>query len=84
MSEKQLLELDGTVENIVFRNDKNGYSVLTLLCDGIAATAVGNMTDVNIGDELKLYGNWKVNPNYGLRMSVCATEIRTRSPARCP
>ena len=69
MSEKQLLELDGTVENIVFRNDKNGYSVLTLLCDGIAATAVGNMTDVNIGDELKLYGNWKVNPNYGEQFS---------------
>lgn len=69
MSEKQLLELDGTVEDIIFRNDKNGYSVLTVLCDGIAATAVGNMTDVNIGDELKLYGDWKTNPVYGEQFS---------------
>ena len=65
MSEEQLLELRGSVEDVIFRNNQNGYSVLTLYCDGIAATAVGIMTDVNVGDELKLIGVWKTHPGYG-------------------
>ena len=68
MSE-QLLELRGSVEDIVFRNNSNGYSVLTMYCDGIAATAVGIMTDVNIGDDLKLVGVWKTHPGYGEQFS---------------
>ena len=69
MSEKQMLELCGTVEDIVFRNKANGYSVLTLYCDGIAATAVGLIPDVSVGDELRLVGNWKNNPTYGEQFS---------------
>ena len=69
MSEEQLLELRGSVEDVVYRNNQNGYSVLTMNCDGIAATAVGIMTDVNIGDELRLLGNWKIHPGYGEQFS---------------
>ena len=65
MSKEQLLELRGSVEDVIFRNNQNGYSVLTLYCEGIAATAVGIMTDVNIGDDLKLIGVWKTHPGYG-------------------
>ena len=65
MPNEQLLELSGSVEEIIFRNSQNGYSVLTMYCDGIAATAVGTMTDVNVGDDLKLIGVWKTHPGYG-------------------
>ncbi len=65
MTEKELLQLCGTVEEIIYRNANNGYSVLTMLCDGVTATAVGMMSDVNIGDELKLIGNWKTHSSYG-------------------
>ena len=61
MEQKELLQLCGSVEEIIYRNENNGYSVLTMLCDGINTTAVGMMTDVNIGDELKLIGNWKTH-----------------------
>ncbi len=69
MQEQQLLELRGSVEDIVFRNNSNGYSVLTLDCNGIAATAVGSMTDVNVGDDLRLVGVWKIHPGYGEQFS---------------
>ncbi len=69
MEEKELLQLCGTVEEIIYRNENNGYSVLTMLCDGIHATAVGMMTDVNIGDELKLVGNWRTHISYGEQFS---------------
>lgn len=69
MSEEQLLELRGSAEDIVFRNASNGYTVLTLLCEGIAVTAVGTMTDINIGDDLRLVGVWKNHPGYGEQFS---------------
>ena len=65
MAEKEMLQLCGSVEEIIYRNQNNGYSVLTMLCDGINATAVGMMSDVNIGDELRLVGNWKTHSSYG-------------------
>ena len=65
MAEKELLQLSGAVEEIIFRNNQNGYTVLTMLCDGVNATAVGTMSDVNIGDELKLVGQWKTHASYG-------------------
>ena len=35
------------------------------MSDGVTATAVGMMSDVNIGDELKLVGSWKTHTSYG-------------------
>ncbi len=65
MAEKELLQLSGAVEEIIFRNDNNGYTVLNMLCDGVHTTAVGTMSEVHIGDELKLIGNWKNHVSYG-------------------
>lgn len=65
MAEQKLLELKGSVEDIVFRNSQNGYSVLVMNSNGIAVTAVGCMTDVSVGDDLSLKGVWKVHPGYG-------------------
>ncbi len=65
MAEKEMLQLCGTVEEIIYRNGTNGYTVMTVLSDGVTTTAVGMMSDVSIGDELKLIGNWKTHTNYG-------------------
>lgn len=65
MAEKELLQLCGTVEEIIYRNATNGYTVMSVMNNGNTATAVGMMSDVNIGDELKLIGNWKTHTNYG-------------------
>ncbi len=76
-----LLELCGSVENIVYRNAQNGYSVLELLCDGIAATAVGSVGDVNVGDELRLVGVWKNHSEYGEQFAFEYCEHRMPSSA---
>lgn len=66
MEEKnELLELCGTVEDIIYRNPTNGYTVMTIESDDYITTAVGLITSIEVGDELKLIGNWKVHPNYG-------------------
>ncbi len=65
MAEKELLQLCGTVEEVIFRNSTNGYTVMTIMNHGVTATAVGNMASVNVGDELKLIGGWKNHAVYG-------------------
>ena len=66
MEEKnELLELCGTVEDIIYRNPTNGYTVMTIESDEYITTAVGFITSIDIGDELKLIGNWKVHNTYG-------------------
>lgn len=65
MEEKELLQLCCTVQNVIYRNENNGYSVIEVMNSGVKVTAVGMMSGVNVGDELKLIGNWKVHASYG-------------------
>ncbi len=69
LSENEINEIEGSVEDIVYRNNQNGYSVIMLSCDGELVTAVGKMTEVSVGDELRLIGKIKLNPNYGEQFS---------------
>ena len=41
MQDNKLLRVEGAVENIVFRNDENGYTVLELADGGYAACQRG-------------------------------------------
>ena len=63
--DKTLLELCGTVETIIYRNPTNGYTVMEIVSGDYIITAVGLITSIDIGDELKLIGNWKVHARYG-------------------
>ena len=60
-----MLQLCCTVRSVIYRNENNGYSVISVMNNGAVATAVGMMTSVSVGDELKLIGNWKVHSVYG-------------------
>ena len=73
MSNTELLELSGTVETIIYRNEQNGYTVLEL-SDEDGTTAVGIMPDVNAGEQVKLIGSYKPHPSYGMQFSVTTYE----------
>ncbi len=81
LPEKNVTEIEGSVEDIVYRNEQNGYSVLLLCCDGELVTAVGKMTEVSVGDELRLIGGMKVNLNYGEQFSFEYYEQRMPTSA---
>lgn len=65
-----LLELEGTAEQIIFRNDLNGYTVLSVRKNNESVVAVGNMPWVNVGEVLRLIGRWKPHHNFGMQFSV--------------
>lgn len=74
MSDEKLLEMTGTVEQVIFRNEKNGYAVIEINNGEELVTAVGNLPFVSAGEELHVYGNWIVNQNYGEQFRVDAFE----------
>lgn len=74
MQENKLLEMAGSVEQVIFRNEKNGYAIIEMNNGEELVTTVGTMPWVNVGEELHVFGNWINNPNYGTQFKVEAFE----------
>lgn len=73
-SKEKLFKLTGEVEDIIYRNETNGYTVIEIICNRESITAVGIMPLINIGEELKLIGTFKSHHTYGEQFSVKACE----------
>lgn len=63
--QEQVETLEGCVERIVFHAPESGYVVMHLRCDRERVTAVGNVSEPQIGENLRLYGRWVVDARYG-------------------
>ncbi len=60
----------GTVEEIVYHNDDNDYTVMELIDrKGHLVTAVGKMAYAAEGEDVTLYGRWITHPEYGEQFS---------------
>ena len=83
MDEREYLLVRGTVEQIVFYNQENGYAVLRLASDnGAEVTATGTFPNIGLGEEVILTGFWVTHPSYGEQFSTEAFERRLPSSAR--
>ena len=74
MQEQQLLELDGSVEQIIYRNEKNEYTILELNTGEELVTVVGVMPWVSCGEELRVFGGWVNHPSFGQQFKAEAFE----------
>ena len=72
---ENLLQLEGEVENIVFRNDENGYTVLEIADGEEQLTAVGVMPPVSAGDKVIMTGWFSEHKIYGKQFSARTCEI---------
>ena len=69
--------IEGTVENVVFQNQENGYTVLSLLTDqGEVATVVGCIPFAAAGESMTVTGVWVNHPTYGPQMTAELVERR--------
>ena len=63
---KELLELSGTVDEIIFANEENGYTVLRMeRDDGETVTVTGCLPFAAPGEQLTVGGNWVTHSGYG-------------------
>ncbi len=81
MEDKTLLRLCGAVENIVYRNEENGYTVLEISDGDDYITAVGSMPQVNAGDSVTLVGFYTNHRSYGRQFSAQSCEVERPSQA---
>ena len=64
--ENELLELSGTVENIIYKNEENGYTVLRLKNDsGELVTVVGCFPYAAAGESMIISGGWMTHSVHG-------------------
>lgn len=65
-----MFEIIGSVERVVFTNDKNGYSVIEIASEDGSITATGTMPGISVGEELHLIGEFKNHPVFGEQFNV--------------
>ena len=63
--EKTMAYLKGYVDHIRFRNEDNGYTVLSLDVDGDEETVVGSFPFLNDGEYISLEGDYVDHPVHG-------------------
>lgn len=68
------VELSGSVEDVIYKNADNGYTVINLGCDEGLIAVVGNLGDVNKGERLSLRGGWITSPKYGRQFKAAMCE----------
>lgn len=64
------LEIEGEIENIIYCNEVNSYTVARLDTGDDILTIVGFLPFVNIGDNLKLTGEFVTHKDYGEQFKV--------------
>ena len=83
MDEREYVLIRGTVEQIVFYNEENGYAVLRLASDnGAEVTATGTFPNIGLGEEVTLTGFWVTHPSYGEQFATEQFERRLPSTVR--
>ena len=76
------MKIVGNVENTVFRNIENGYSVINLSYNNKRLTVVGTLPEVYEGQTLELEGNFVVNKKFGEQFQV--TDGKVVEPTTLP
>ena len=67
---KVLEVIKGYVDNIVFRNEDNGYTVFQFSNDDGEVTCVGTFPFINEGELLEIKGEYTTHNVYGQQLQV--------------
>lgn len=65
-----MVTLQGTVEEIIFQNESNGYTIAILETEDDVVTIVGFIPILNLGETLEVQGEWTYHSNYGQQLKV--------------
>ena len=80
MEKEKISEIDGIIDQIIYTNEENGYTVADFITLEKNITVVGIMPYVYEGESLKLYGSVIVHQEYGEQFKVEAYERNIPKP----
>ena len=64
------MELKGQLEEFIYQNEMNGYSIGILDTEEEKVTVVGYLPFINKGDTLKLFGKYVIHQEYGRQFKI--------------
>ena len=67
---------EAVMEDTVFRNEENGYSVISVRSGDETCTAVGILPPLTPGEQVLLTGSWVEHPQYGRQFRCTGCQIR--------
>lgn len=70
MEQETVLHIEGTVEQVLYRNEQNGYTVLDLDANGTLITVVGELGDVEEGEQLSVDGTYVNHVRFGVQFQA--------------
>lgn len=68
------MEIQGIVDQIVYKNDDNGYVVLKLKTEDDLIAAVGYVPFITEGQRVKIEGEWVIHPTFGQQVKIESCE----------
>lgn len=68
--EHDIIHIEGTVENVLFKNESNGYIVLDLDAGGELITVVGELGEIESGEGLILEGKYVTHHKFGTQFQA--------------
>lgn len=68
--------LEAVIENTVFRNEENGYSIMEARAGREKITVVGTLPALAAGEQVLFSGAWVEHPQYGRQWKATGWEIR--------
>ena len=71
----------GDIEDIIYRNEENNYTVVGVNCNNQYITCVGKFPNVVEGQRVQMQGNVVKNNKYGEQFSV--TDVKVMQPTTC-
>lgn len=74
MDNKPLSVVEGSVENIIFRSEDTGFTVLELNDGEQLLTVVGEIVGVDVGELLKVTGYYTTHATYGTQFKASMVE----------
>ncbi|MDD7429997.1 MAG: ATP-dependent RecD-like DNA helicase [Oscillospiraceae bacterium] len=81
--QKDLIAIEGEVDSVLFRNSENGYIVLDLDTGSDLVTVVGELGNIDVGEELRLTGEYVNHPKFGsqFKAQICERKMPATSSA---
>ena len=72
-------QLEATIEGTVFRNEENGWTVLTVRSGRTEYTVVGTLPELSPGEQATFTGEWTEHRTYGrqFRCTSCDLKVPT-------
>lgn len=69
-----MIEIEGTVEHIVYNNEENGYTVARVKHNNEIISIVGYIPFLSEGQRIRIQGEWVTHQNFGQQIKVESCE----------